>query len=176
MFVKRFSLPFRLIHWLMAFILLVMLGFGQRFGTDLPDAERIFSLTGHSSLGVMVVMLLILRVLLRVSGRARRPDHGLRGVQALLSQLVQGGLYLLMIYLPVTGALTARAHKLPVQPFGLSSISTPDPAQFEMMRFWHELGTKAFIVLLILHIGAAFLHRYLWRDGVMNSMSLLKQK
>lgn len=89
---------------------------------------------------------------------------------------MQIGLYALLILLPITGILAARAHDLPVRPFGLFSISTPAPASFEAMRFWHMLGTKLMMGLLVLHIGAALMHHFLLRDGVMRSMSLFRAK
>ncbi|WP_424942811.1 cytochrome b [Aliiroseovarius crassostreae] len=172
----RYTLPFRLIHWAMALIVLTMLAFGQKFAGEMPRDERVFSLMGHSSLGVMLVGLLVLRVGLRATGRAGRPDHDIAPWQKTASRAVQLGLYALLILLPITGILTARAHDLPVTPFGLFSISTPDPATFEAIRFWHMLGTKLMMALLVLHIGAALMHRVLLRDGVMRSMSLFRPK
>ncbi len=172
----RFSLPYRWIHWIMALIIAVMLIFGQRFGGELPDADRIFSLKGHASLGAIVVVLLIVRLFLRLTGRSGRPQHDINPLQDMASKVVQLGIYILLVYLPVTGFLTARVHALPVQPFGAASISLSDPARFEMLRPWHEYGTKALILLLVLHIGAALLHRFVQKDGVMAAMSLLRQK
>ena len=172
----RFSLPFRLIHWAMALIVIVMLLAGQRFGTELPDAERIFSLTGHSSLGVIIVALLIVRVIMRLSGRAQRPQHNLAAWQSFVSKTLQAGIYLLLVYVPVTGFMTAKVHSLPVQPFGLGSISVADTAAFAAIRPWHEFGTKALFLLLLLHIGAALMHRFVYRDRVMASMSLFGKR
>ncbi len=173
---SRYTLPFRLIHWAMAAIVLTMLVFGQKFAGEMPRDERIFSLMGHSSLGILVVALLIPRLVLRLTGRAGRPDHAIAAWQRTTSRLVQLALYALLIALPLTGFLTARTHDLPVTPFGLSSISTPDPATFEAIRFWHMLGTKLLIALLALHIGAALLHRFVLRDNVMRTMSLFGRK
>ncbi len=172
----RYTLIFRLIHWITAGIILVMLIAGQRFGTELPDAERAFSLMGHSSLGVLVVAFLLVRLTMRLSGMAGRPTHDIASWQSFASRAVQAGIYLLMIYLPITGFLTARAHSLPVKPFGMVSISSTNQAAFEAIRPWHEIGTKALIFLLALHIGAALMHRFVYRDGVMRSMSLFRQR
>lgn len=173
---NRYAFIFRLVHWTMALIILMMLIAGQRFGTELSDADRTFSLTGHSSLGLLVVMFLLVRIAMRLTGAAGRPTHDIAAWQSLASRAVQAGIYGLMIYLPVTGVLTARAHSLPVQPFGVVSISTPDLAAYEVLRPWHEFGTKALILLLLLHIGAALMHRFVFRDKVMGSMSLFRQR
>ncbi|MDA5094303.1 cytochrome b/b6 domain-containing protein [Aliiroseovarius sp. KMU-50] len=173
---QRYALLFRLIHWAMALIVLTMLAFGQKFAGEMPVAERQFSLMGHSSLGVLLVGLLSLRLIMRLTGMAKRPEHSIAPWQKLASRTVQTGLYALMVLLPITGFLTARVHELPVTPFGLFSISTSDPATFEAIRDWHMLGTKLLMVLLVLHIGAALMHRFVLRDGVMGSMSLFRPK
>ena len=172
---NRYSLPFRLIHWIMAAIILMMLIAGQGFRGNIPDEQRIFSLTGHSSLGAIILCLLALRFLLRLTGLSGRPQQDIAAWQGFASRVVQAGIYLMMIYLPVTGILAARAHSLPVQPFGLASISTPDPARYEMIRPLHEYGTKVLMVLLILHIGAGLMHRFVLKDRVMATMSLFRQ-
>lgn len=160
----------------MAVIVLMMLIAGQRFAGELADEDRIFSLTGHSSLGVLIVIFLVLRLTLRFTGKANRPVHNIAPWQDAASKVVQLGIYLLLFYLPITGFLTARAHSLPVRPFGLPSISTPDPSVYETIRPFHEYGTKALAILLLLHIAAALYHRFGLRDKVMGSMSLLRQK
>lgn len=172
----RYTLPFRLIHWGMALLVLTMLVFGQKFAGEMPEAERVFSLMGHSSLGALLIGLLLVRLIMRSTGRSGRPDHNITAWQKVASRAVQLGLYALLILLPLTGILTARAHALPVTPFGLFSISTPDPARYEAIRFWHMLGTKLMMALLVLHIGAALMHRLVLRDGVMQSMSLFRAK
>jgi len=173
---QRYSLPFRLLHWLTALIILMMLIAGQQFAGEMAEADRIFSLTGHSSLGAMIVGLLILRVALRLTGLSGRPVQDIAPWQNFASKVVQAGIYLLMIYLPVTGLLVARNHPLPVQPFGGASISTPNLTSYEALRPLHEYGTKALMLLLVLHIGAALMHRLILRDRVMASMSLLRQR
>lgn len=76
---RRYALPFRLIHWVMALIVLTMLGFGQKFAGEMPETERVFSLMGHSSLGAILIALLIMRLFLRLRGMAERPDHDIAG-------------------------------------------------------------------------------------------------
>ncbi|MCI2398756.1 cytochrome b/b6 domain-containing protein [Aliiroseovarius subalbicans] len=173
---SRYTLGFRWVHWIMALVILTMLAFGQKFAGEMTVADRTFSLGAHASLGVLVVMFLLTRIVLRLTGRSGRPNHAIAPWQSLASKTVQAGIYLCLIFVPVTGILTARAHELPVQPFGMASISTSDPAFYDMIRPLHDYGTKALMLLLALHIGAALMHRFVLRDGVMASMSLLRQK
>jgi cytochrome b561 len=166
-----FSRPYRWIHWIMALLIVAMLVFGQRFATEMTDADRTFSLAGHSSLGVLVVLLLAIRIAMRVTGAAKRPAHPLPPLMATASKAVQYGLYALMIYLPVTGILAARVHTLPVTPFGAFNVANPNEAAFAALRPWHEFGTKALMLLLALHIGAALYHAFVRKDRVMRAMN-----
>lgn len=167
---KRYPRPFRWVHWITALIVGLMLIAGQRFGGEMSDADRIFSLTGHSSLGAIIVVLVLFRLACRFSGFATPPDLGLPRAQEMAARLVQWGIYGLLIWLPVTGILTARSHELPVKPFGAFDISTHNAASFDSLRMLHEWGTWALMALLALHIGAALMHA-MKRDGVMGAMN-----
>lgn len=169
-----FPRPFKWMHWISAVLILLMLIAGQRFGGEMSDADRSFSLMMHSSLGVLVTLLVASRLACRFSGFARPPANTLGTTQNRIARLVQGALYALLIALPITGVLTARAHELPVRVLGLLDISTGNTASFDQMRLVHQTLTWAIIALLVLHIGAGLLHA-LKRDGVMNGMNPFKK-
>lgn len=172
---QRYPRPFRWVHWITALIIGLMLIAGQGFEGEMTDADRVFSLTGHSSLGVIVIVLVLFRLACRFSGFATPPDHNLPPLQERVARLVQWGIYALLVWLPVTGILTARAHKLPVRPFGAFDISTHNTTSFDFWRQLHEWGTWALIALLTLHIGAGLLHA-VKRDGVLGAMNPFAKK
>ena len=169
-----FPRPFKWMHWITAALILLMLIAGQRFGGEMSDADRSFSLMLHSSLGLLVILLVASRLACRFSGMARPPAHPLSANQARIARLVQGALYTLLVALPITGILTARAHELPVRMLGLFDISTGNTARFDQLRQVHQALTWAIIALLVLHIGAGLLHA-LKRDGVMHGMNPFKK-
>ncbi len=169
-----FPRPFKWMHWLTALLVGLMLIAGQRFGGEMAESDRAFSLLAHSTLGVLVVALVLVRLACRFSGMARSPASALSPAQKTISRLVQGALYVLLLALPVTGFLTARAHELPVKVFGLVNISGGGADSFERLRQVHETLTWLLIALLVLHIAAGLIHA-VKRDGVMNGMNPFKK-
>jgi cytochrome b561 len=161
------------LHWLIALIIITMLIFGQGFETSEGD-DLAFSLTGHSSLGLTVIGLIILRILWRIGHPPPALPETVAGVQLLAAKLSHLLLYALMIYVPVTGLYTAAAHEMPVMAYGafdlrvtLSFFGADD---FEGRRFLHELGTWLLISLLAVHVSAAFLHQFVQKDDVLRRM------
>ena len=170
---KGYPRRFRGAHWITAAIVLVMLVAAQRFETELAESDRVFSLAAHSTLGVIVVLMVMFRIICRLTGTARPPDVVLPAAQIITARVVQWGLYGLLLFLPVTGILTAQAHKLPVKAFGLIDLSRGTGEGFDAIRQIHEYGTWALMVLLAAHIAAAIFHA-VRRDGVTAAMNPFK--
>ncbi|MGY0217510.1 cytochrome b [Endozoicomonadaceae bacterium StTr2] len=172
--VARYSRGFRWVHWVMAVLVITMMLAGQRFNTELPQDERLFSLVGHSSLGLVVVVLMLLRVVMRVSGKAGRPVLALPRLQQLAAYVVQYGIYISLVAVLMTGLATAWHSPLPVEPLKLFNLTRGDAALFEQVRAFHAGSISLLGVLLTLHIVAALWHRYMRRDQVFETMRLGK--
>lgn len=178
----RYPLVQRLLHWTVALLVLFatllggaigLFGFEElrdRFGADVTN----FTYTAHKSLGVLVLVLMVLRILARiVFGRPARPPLP-RG-QRIAAELVHGLLYLLLLLLPVLGWLATAAGGFPVQLFSweLPGLIGRDAGLSEQLFQWHQRAAYALLALVALHIAAALYHGRIRRDGVMQSMSLL---
>ena len=164
----------KFLHWAIALIIIMMLSFGQGFENISTEEEMTFSLTGHSTLGLTVISLIILRILWRIGNPPPALPETVTGVQRTAAKLSHLLLYALMIYVPATGLYTAAAHEMAVMPYGafdlretLSFFGTSD---FDGRRFLHEIGTWLLIALLAVHISAAFLHQFIQKDGVLSRM------
>ncbi len=70
----RWSLTSRLLHWVMAVLILFQLGMGLAMAEFVGDVSRQFALTQtHKSLGFVAFVLVLVRIGWRVANR-RRPD------------------------------------------------------------------------------------------------------
>jgi len=177
---KSFDKAYKWLHWSMAILVMLMLFAAVGFAPGMSIAEHKEMLTGHSSIGTLVSILLILRVAKRFVKRDPQPVQNIAHWQKLASKAVQLGLYFSLVFVPITGYLTARFHELPVMVFGAFNLNQAgsqgfNQETFDMIRLAHELGTKMIMILLVLHIGGALYHRFVKKDDVLASMTRVKR-
>jgi len=176
---EKYDLTYKLLHWFMAILILMMFMAGIGFGNAKNEQEMLTMLTGHSSIGIIVSCLLFLRILKRFVKRDPVPAHDLPRLQQRLATMVHYAIYILLILIPLTGYLTARAHELPVNAFGSFNLNSGLPfnnEHFTNIRAIHETCTKLLMLVLTGHIGAALMHGFIKKDNVLKSMSLFRKK
>lgn len=168
---KSYSWGYKLLHWLMAALIILMFFALQGFYPEMTNEERKEMLMGHSSIGSIITLLLMIRLTKRFVFKHERPKHPLSARHARAAKLTHYGLYLLMVLVPVTGYLTANFHELPVLAFGSFNLNgTADAQSFTLLRSMHSFCVKALIVLVALHVLAALAHKLIWKDNVLTSM------
>ncbi|MDR6903483.1 cytochrome b [Rhizobium miluonense] len=164
----------RLLHWLMAVIIISALLIGLYCSYLTPGTPlRRALLDVHKSLGMTALVLIAIRLPLRLSfgePAHRRPldvfnHYAARGAHILL--------YALMILMPLAGYTTSAAggHDLPW--FGLfqwPNLLSPDRGLERIAAQIHEYGAYCLYVLVSLHILAALWHHFIRRDEVLQRM------
>ncbi len=164
----------KVLHWAIALLIMMMLLFGQGFEEPKTVDEMAFSLAAHSTLGLTVLGLLILRILWRFGHPPPALPSDLSAAQRNAAKLSHFMLYALMIYVPLTGLFTIASHETIATPFGAfnlnATLSFLGDGNFEGRRMLHEVGTWGLIGLLALHIAAAFQHQFLLKDGILGRM------
>lgn len=174
--VDRYDRVYKLLHWLVAGLILLMLLAKFGFASAISQEDKITMLIGHSSIGSILTLFIMMRLIKRFIIRSERPTHNMPSWQKKVSSLVHGALYLCLVMIPLTGYLTASMHQLPVMPFtliDLSMVSTSgyNQADFALIRGLHESFINLLMALLVLHIGGALFHKFIRKDGVMSSMT-----
>jgi len=168
---ESFSWSYKLLHWLIAVLIFIMFFALQGFNPEMSDADRTMMLIGHSSIGTIISMLLLMRISKRFILKHERPRHHSLSKQATAAKLTHYGLYLLMILVPLTGFITANFHQLPVQLFGSIPLNgTANAEVFTMLRLAHSTFVIALIALVTIHIAAALLHKFILGDNVLYNM------
>lgn len=158
------------LHWLTAFLVVSLFALAEIWGF-LPHGALRKTLEGiHVSLGCLLVVVVVARILWRLLGAAR-PAHP--GTMGKFAEAGHGVLYLLLLAMVVSGPLKrwAAGHALNV--FWLFSIPSPIAAvpalraPVSLVHFW---AAWAIIVVAGLHAAVALFHHYLLKDGVLRRM------
>ncbi len=170
MHTTRYPAPLVVLHWLLAVLIVGMIGSGLLVGSDLLPKMRQFQIIQwHKAFGVAVLLLVALRVAVRLWAMAAQKIPPLPGAfkpwEVKAAALGHAGLYAAMILLPLTGWLmvSSSPYGLPTMLWG--TVAWPHIPQVqglvwvnELAKESHEMLGYAMLVLLALHLGAVAKH------------------
>lgn len=167
---KRYSSLMVTLHWLTALLVVAAFLAGKviaRIPND--DPAKLNPLGLHMNLGTITLLIIIIRFIARA--RTPRPDYASTGNALLdgLGKTVHYALYLLVFLMSVSGiALSAQSGLPKVVFFGSGSL----PADFSdfASRALHGLIAPALLLLVALHVGAAFYHQFFIKDNLLSRM------
>ena len=127
----------------------------------------------HKSFGIIVFVLAVIRVAVRVARGTPPEEASLTPFQRRASTLVHRLLYGLIVIVPLAGYVGTSMCCAPVNLFWTVPVPVNLPGGFETAKLVfvvHKVGAIAMAVLVIGHIGAALMHAFVYRDGVMRRM------
>ena len=179
---ERYHLSQRILHWVVAVLVISGLAAGMTLGTlGFEGARDLFGpgMTGalyvaHKTTGVLVLGLMIIRVGVRL--RYGQPPYAtpLPQVQRIAAGTVHTLLYGLLLAMPVVGWLATAAGGHPINFFiwELPPLIGEKEALARALFWWHGALGWLLLVLVLGHLGAALHHWRIRRDTVMQRMSL----
>jgi cytochrome b561 len=153
-------------HWLLAALVIAMLGIGFLWLRPMPNTDpgKIAVLCLHMAGGVLVLLLLLARLGLRLP-TAATPQPGRSAAFA------HNSLYALIVLLLVTGIATALIAGLPRIVFGGTGAHLPERFTVYPTFIAHALLAELLVVLTLIHIVAALFHHFVLKDGLLTRMS-----
>lgn len=164
------------LHWTIAVGVLAMIPLGlymvRRYVETNFDAATAKLYDTHKLLGFLLLWLVILRLGIRMVRGVPPLPATLAPVQRLAAAATHGGIYLLLVAIPVLGWVGASAYdtRSMLGGFVLPRIAGHDE-DFAYLILWvHGWAAIALGVLAAAHIAAALLHRFVLRDGVFQRM------
>lgn len=163
----------RLLHWLMAICILVMLFVGVGMvSTVAPSYLKLVAF--HKSLGIVILVLAVLRLGLRFYKGAPPLPADLPVPMKLAAEFSHVLFYVLLLAMPLIGWAMVSAGGYPVVIFGGLHL----PAILPQSREWHALLWDAhrylafaLFALILMHLAAALFHGFIRRDGVLQQMT-----
>jgi cytochrome b561 len=169
----RFHPALRLMHWLMAALILAMLFIGV--GTVSTVSEmRTWLIALHKPLGILILCLAAIRLCLRLTLESPALPADLPWRQVWAARFSHALLYFLMFALPLVGWTMLSAGGYPVTLFGafqLPPLVGIDPWLFALMRRAHALLAFLLFATFLVHLGAALFHAWIRRDSVFPGMA-----
>lgn len=156
-----FSIPQRILHWLMAVLILfnllfsdAMETFGQLYFGDKPvPPEVMASANIHAYVGITILVLALVRLCLRILQGAPPPLQEEPYVFRILAKISHGLFYVMFIIMPLAG----------IGAFYFKN---------SMAAFAHIGWMKsAMWVLIGLHILGVLVHQFYWKTNIIRRMT-----
>lgn len=166
----RYNAVARILHWLIAILLIVNLALGLLHD---PLEKTVNLIPLHKSLGLSVLILSVVRIGWRFTWTAAPYVPPMPPLQTIVAKLTHLGLYFLMLALPLSGWIFSSAGKYPIALFGIPWPKLPvtkDMAITGISHEGHELMGWIAIALIVLHIAAAVYHHHVVKDDVLKRM------
>ena len=171
----RFPWLSRLLHWVVAAMVLAMLAIGIAMVSSVANYHWL--LATHRPLGIAILVLVVIRLINRLVS----PPPPLPEAMPLWQQAAAEGshilLYALLFALPLVGwgMLSAGAYPIPL--FGavhLPPILPHNAVLYSVLRRTHTVLAFLLFATFLAHFGAALTHALVFRDGVFQSMASWK--
>ncbi|TQI80579.1 cytochrome b561 [Serratia fonticola] len=170
---KKFASSQILFHWVI-FILVVLTYAAMElkgFAAKGSDARALMK-TLHYTFGVSVMILMLIRIILKVTHKdpdiIPAPPHW----QIVLSKAVHGVLYLLFISLPLLGVLSLYYGHVEWSFFSYSMpvANVENSVMQHNLKEIHEVIANVGYFIVGLHAAAAIFHHYIMRDNTLVRM------
>ena len=169
----RYTAPARLLHWLMAALLIGLLALGF-YMSDLPlSPEKLQLYSWHKWAGVTAFILLAIRLLWRATHRPPALPASMSATAQRMAHLGHLALYALMIAIPLSGWLMSSAKGFQTVYFGVLPIPdllAKNPELGELLATWHGGLNLLLVVTVLGHAAAALKHHFVDRDDVLRRM------
>lgn len=163
----------KLLHWLVAVCVLTTapVAIAMTRVTKGPTQDMLYNF--HKSLGVLILILMILRLINRLAVGAPIADPGIEPWQKTMSSIVHTSLYVLLFAMPVVGYVANSAYGASTPFFDLFNlpmiVEKNDALATQLFTVHRWVGWLVIIIILV-HAGAALYHYFIRRDDVLKRM------
>lgn len=170
---NRYAPLFIALHWLMAVLLVAVYAFidlRELFpkGSDPREAMKAL----HFMLGLSVFLLVLPRLILRLSGPTPAIAPEPPAWQNTAAHLIHLALYVLMLTMPLMGWFLLSAAGKPIPFFGLHlpALIAENEELAKLIKEIHETAGEVGYYLIGLHVAAALHHHHFQHDNTLTRM------
>jgi cytochrome b561 len=169
----QFALLSRILHWLMAAMLLAMLFIGVSMVASLGNYHALVAI--HRPLGIMILILAAIRLINRMFTTLPPFPPTMSRRERFLASTSEKLLYALMFALPLVGWGMLSAGHYPIVMFGpvhLPPILPANPTLYAILRPTHTVLAYLLFLTFLAHISAVLFHTFIIRDRLLKRMAL----
>lgn len=145
------------LHWIVAVLVALQFllhdGVEDAYERARDTGQYILSLPAiaHFASGMIIFLLVVWRILIKKDRGTPAAPAGEPEIFARLSTLAHLAMYVLLLAMPFSGVMAWGG-------------------QMQIAGWGHELASKLLFALVVLHIGAALVHQFVWRTGLLTRM------
>ena len=170
---SRFAASSRLLHWLIAPMIIAMLFIGVGMAASVsPRYDLLVSI--HRPLGIAILLLCVARIVNRFFNPPPDLPDTVPSLQRFAAKASHIVLYVLMLMLPLVGWGMLSAARYPIVLYGPLRLPPILPHDLTLYAWLRELHTGLAYLLFatfLVHFGAALYHGLIRRDGLFRSMA-----
>ncbi|MFI1914048.1 cytochrome b [Nocardia sp. NPDC020380] len=168
---RPYDLLARILHWLMAVLIVTMLFLGAALVGTIGDYARLLNL--HRTVGLAILALAVVRIVNRLWRRAPAPGAGLPPAERAVAVGTEFALYALFVAQPVVGWALVSASGIPVRVAGgivLPAIAPENAALYAQLRTLHAWLAYLLLALFTAHMCGVLWHVAARQDGLVRRM------
>jgi cytochrome b561 len=168
----QFTVLMRILHWLMAAMVLTMLGIGVAMVASLGDYHRLVSI--HRPLGIAILIVVVIRFVNRQLSTLPPFPASMSSQERFVAHASEVLLYTLLFVLPLIGWGMLSAARFPIVlcgPLHLPPILPHSVILYAFLRRTHTVLAYLLSLAVIAHFGAILFHTLVVRDRLFSRMA-----
>ena len=167
----QFTMPMRILHWLLAAMVLAMLCIGLSMVASLGNYHTLVSI--HRPLGIAILLLVAVRLVVRLLSPLPPFPPTVPPRERLIASASEYLMYTLLFVLPLVGWGMLSAARYPVIMFG--SFQLPFILPHNITLYWWLRQTHTVLAFLLFftflaHFAAVLFHTLVIRDRLLSRM------
>ncbi len=170
---RQFPVSMRVLHWLMAAMVLTMLGIGVAMVASLSYYHRLISI--HRPLGILILIFVVIRFVNRRFSTMPPFPATMSSQERFIAHASEMLLYALLFVQPLVGWGMLSAARYPIVLFGglhLFPILPHSVMLYAALRKTHTALAYLLFAVFIAHFSAVLFHTVVLRDRLLSRMAL----
>jgi cytochrome b561 len=169
--VSRYHPALVALHWVLAALIVAALALGALVMVRIPNTDpmKLEALRSHMTGGVLIVVLMLVRLLVRTRTRHPAPASAGNPILDRLAWASHRLFYFAVLGMAGSGIFMALQTGLPTIVFGGGGAVRADFWVFPI-RTIHYLFSRLLMALIALHVAGALYHTLILKDGLLRRM------